>query len=145
MQTNNYSNIPAEKALIAAVIIDSTNMQEASILTPSDFYDSRHRAIFTLMKELYTVGKSIDLISFAGTEYEDYVLRLMELPQGLLNVKNYISDIKENSLKRQRITLIDDFKNNKIDYEDLINSLQKLYIAKKEIIKATDITSNLKH
>jgi replicative DNA helicase len=138
------ANIMAEQALLAAIIIDNKVMEQASILNPSDFYDSRHRAIFANIKELYEEGKIIDLTSFAGTEYQDYVLKLMELPEGLLNTQKYIEDIKENSLKRQRITLIDDFKNYKISYENLIDSLQKLYIAKKEIIKINELVKNLK-
>lgn len=46
MKINNYSNILTEQALIAAVIIDSANMQKADVLALIDFYDSRHRAIF---------------------------------------------------------------------------------------------------
>lgn len=138
------SNILAEQALLAAIIIDLQNMRESDVLNPADFYDSRHRQIFTRMKELYDAGKAIDLVSFAKTEFESYILELLELPQGLLNVKNYISEIKKNSIQRQRLELIDDFAENKITYEKLINSLQKIYTPKKELVRTSELVENIK-
>ena len=140
------ANVLAEKALLSAIIIDLSvkNMQEAEILTIADFYDSRHRQIFARMKELYDAGKAVDLVGFAGSEYEDYLLEIMELPEGLLHIGQYIETIKEESIKRQRLSLIDDFKENKITYDDLINSLQKLYVAKKEPIRTSELIKNIK-
>jgi replicative DNA helicase len=105
--------ILAEQALLAAIVIDNKNISVSDVLTPADFYDSRHRAIFTRIKELYNSGKAIDLTSFAGSEYQDYIIELMSLPDGLLNTKQYIEEIREESIKRQRLSLLDDFKNNK--------------------------------
>ncbi len=137
------ANILAEQALLAAIIIDNANMKQAAMLTPSDFYDSRHRDIFTIIKEHYNSNKTIDLTNFADTEFKDYMLELMDLPAGLINVDKYIQDIKDNSNKRQRISLINDFRENKIDYENFISSLQRLYITKKEVIKTSELTQNI--
>lgn len=137
------ANILAEQALLAAIIIDNANMKQAAMLTPSDFYESRHRDIFTIIKEHYNSSKTIDLTNFADTEFKDYMLELMDLPAGLINVDKYIQDIKDNSNKRQRISLINDFRENKIDYENFISSLQRLYITKKEVIKTSELTQNI--
>ncbi len=137
------ANILAEQALLAAIIIDNANMKQAAMLTPSDFYDSQNQEIFAIIKEYYNSKKTIDLTSFVGTEYEDYMLELMDLPAGLINVDKYIQDIKDNSNKRQRISLINDFRENKIDYENFISSLQRLYITKKEVIKTSELTQNI--
>ena len=137
------ANILAEQALLAAIIIDNANMKQAAMLTPSDFYESRHRDIFTIIKEHYNSNKTIDLTNFADTEFKDYMLELMDLPAGLINVDKYIQDIKDNSNKRQRISLINDFRENKIDYENFISSLQRLYITKKEVIKTSELTQNI--
>lgn len=137
------ANILAEQALLAAIIIDNANMKQAAMLTPSDFYDSRHRDIFTIIKEHYNSNKTIDLTNFADTEFKDYMLELMDLPAGLINLNKYIQDIKDNSNKRQRISLINDFRENKIDYENFISSLQRLYITKKEVIKTSELTQNI--
>jgi replicative DNA helicase len=133
----------AEQALLAAIIIDNANMKQAAMLTPSDFYDSQNQEIFAIIKEYYNSKKTIDLTSFVGTEYEDYMLELMDLPAGLINLNKYIQDIKDNSNKRQRISLINDFRENKIDYENFISSLQRLYITKKEVIKTSELTQNI--
>ena len=137
------ANILMEQALLAAIIIDNTTMNQAAMLTPSDFYDSRNKEIFAIIKECYNSKKTIDLTSFVGTEYEDYMLELMDLPSGLINIDKYIQNIKENSTKRQRISLINDFKENKIDYENFISSLQRLYITKKEVIKTSELVQNI--
>ncbi len=137
------ANILAEQALLAAIIIDNANMKQAAMLTPSDFYDSQNQEIFAIIKEYYNSKKTIDLTSFVGTEYEDYMLELMDLPAGLINLNKYIQDIKDNSNKRQRISLINDFRENKIDYENFISSLQRLYITKKEVIKTSELTQNI--
>jgi replicative DNA helicase len=138
------ANILEEQALLAAIIIDNTTMNQAAMLTPSDFYDSRHRDIFTIIKEHYNSSKTIDLTNFANTEFKDYMLELMDLPAGLINVDKYIQDIKDNSIKRQRISLTNNFKDNKIEYEDFIKSLQKLYIAKKEPIQTNELIKKIK-
>ncbi len=137
------ANIMAEQALLAAIIIDNTTMNQAAILKPADFYDSRNQEIFAVIKKNYNSKKTIDLTSFVGTEYEDYVLELMDLPSGLVNIDKYVQDIKDNSAKRQITSLINDFRENKVDYEDFINSLQRLYITKKEVIKTSELVQNI--
>ncbi|MHB1545052.1 MAG: DnaB-like helicase N-terminal domain-containing protein [bacterium] len=145
-QNNNHSIKFVEQALLAGILIDLSgkNIQDADTLTPADFYDSRNREIFANIKELHAAGKVIDLTSFADTEHEDYILELMGLPDGLLNIEKYIEEIKEESIKRQRLSLIDDFKENKINYDELINLLQKLYVGKKEPICSSHLIEHIK-
>ena len=104
------ANILAEQALLSAILIDNKNMQHANILTAADFYDSRHKAIFARIKELHAAEKVIDLTTFFGTEYENYILELMELPQGLINVEKYIEEVKEFSHKRKLLFALDEIK-----------------------------------
>ena len=138
------ANIMAEQALLAAIIIDNTTINQAAILKPADFYDSRNQEIFAIIRECYNSKKTIDLTSFVGTGYEDYILELMDLPSALVNIDKYIKEIKENSNKRQRISLTNDFRDSKIKYEDYIESLQKLYIAKKEPIITSELIQKIK-
>jgi replicative DNA helicase len=138
------ANIMAEQALLAAIIIDNTTINQAAILKPADFYDSRNQEIFAIIKECHNSKKTIDLTSFVGTGYEDYILELMDLPSALVNIDKYIKEIKENSNKRQRISLTNDFRDSKIKYEDYIESLQKLYIAKKEPIITSELIQKIK-
>ena len=144
LQQPALANIMAEQALLAAIIIDNNTMNQAAMLTPSDFYDSRNAEIFAVIKKNYNSKKIIDLTSFVGSGYEDYILELMDLPSALLNVDTYIKEIKENSNKRQIISLTNDFRDSKIKYEDYIESLQKLYIAKKEPIITSELIQKIK-
>ena len=114
------ANIMAEQALLAAIIIDNTTINQAAILKPADFYDSRNQEIFAIIKECHNSKKTIDLTSFVGTGYEDYILELMDLPSALVNIDKYIKEIKENSNKRQRISLTNDFRDSKIKFKSII-------------------------
>ncbi|MHB8232080.1 MAG: AAA family ATPase [bacterium] len=108
--------ILTEQALLAGIIIDPKVMQEADILTPADFYDSRHREIFTKIK---AAGKEVDLTGFAGMEYEDYILELMQLPAGLINIEKYIKEIKNASLKRLLISRLAEIQNANADFIEI--------------------------
>ncbi|MCL4322038.1 MAG: AAA family ATPase [Deltaproteobacteria bacterium] len=109
--------ILSEQALLAGIIIDNRNIEKAGLLSPADFYDSRHRAIFEKMKELHAAGQAIDLTSFACTEYEDYVLDpLMQLPEGLLNIEKYVEETKNASLRRLLISRLAEIQNANSDF-----------------------------
>lgn len=122
-----------EQALLSGMIIDNRNIEKASFLDSADFYDSRHRAIFSKIKELHAAGNAIDLTSFAGGEHQDYVLELMELPAGLLNVDKYTEEIKNASLSRQLISNLkeiqaangDDFSETKAKLFELARKLEQ--------------------
>jgi replicative DNA helicase len=98
------------------MIIDNRNIEKASFLSPTDFYDSRHREIFAKIKELRAAGQAIDLTNFVGTEYEDYVLELMQLPEGLLNIEKYVEEIKNASLRRLLISRLAEIQNANSDF-----------------------------
>ena len=122
------ANILVEQALLAGVLIDNKNMQQANILSADDFYDSRNRAIYARIKELYASGKVIDLTTFFGTEYENYILELMELQDGLINTEKYIAEIKENSYKRKLLFRLDEIKikGQENDFNDIKMSIMEL-------------------
>lgn len=110
------NHIFVEQALFAGMIIDNRNIEKASFLSPTDFYDSRHREIFAKIKELRAAGQAIDLTNFVGTEYEDYVLELMQLPEGLLNIEKYVEEIKNASLRRLVISRLAEIQNANSDF-----------------------------
>jgi replicative DNA helicase len=57
-------NLDAEKSLLGAVLIDEETLADISEhVTPKDFYDKRHAAIFSGMMRLYERHKPVDLLT----------------------------------------------------------------------------------
>jgi replicative DNA helicase len=57
-------NLDAEKSLLGAVLIDEETLADISEhVTPKDFYDKRHGAIFGGMMRLYEHHKPVDLLT----------------------------------------------------------------------------------
>ena len=127
-----------ERALLAGILIDNRNMLEAKVLEVSDFYDSKHRQIFTRMKELYAQEKPID-VAMLDMIYDDYVLELLDLPSGLINISNYVQEIIETSKQRLLISQIEEIKVHALDSSfqktkariiELSNNLERNTVAK---------------
>lgn len=57
-------NLDAEKSLLGAVLIDEETLADISEhVTPKDFYDKRHAAVFSGMMRLYERHKPVDLLT----------------------------------------------------------------------------------
>jgi len=104
-----------EKALLANIITDNRIMKEANILKASDFYDATSRQVFSVIKEKYDAGETADLTDFSY-ELQNYVLELMDMPEGLINHKKYIKEIKKASAQRALKARLSDILNKKNDY-----------------------------
>ncbi|HOJ94394.1 MAG TPA: replicative DNA helicase, partial [Fervidobacterium nodosum] len=61
---NVPANIEAEQALIGSILIEPEKLDNiVSIVSSSDFYDQRHRYIFSVIEQLHDEGLPIDIIS----------------------------------------------------------------------------------
>lgn len=59
-------NLDAEKSLLGAVLIDEETLANVSdIVSPDDFYDKRHAAIFGAMIRLYEHHRPVDLLTLS--------------------------------------------------------------------------------
>ncbi|UVT18987.1 MAG: replicative DNA helicase [Nitrospira sp.] len=57
-------DLETEQAILGAVLLDAAALAPAQeILTPGDFYDSRHQRIFQVMSELTQCGEPVDLLT----------------------------------------------------------------------------------
>lgn len=83
METNISDRIPpqnleAEQAVLGAVLLDKEAIVKvADILTPEDFYDSRHGQIYSCFLELFERRSPIDLVTV--TDYLESKHRLEEV------------------------------------------------------------------
>jgi len=123
-----------EKALLSAILIDNKIMDEANSLKVSDFYDLLHRQIFLTIKEKYESDGAVDLTDFThNPQLRDYILELMEMPEGLINHEKYLKEIKIASAQRNLKSRLTD-----------INKINDFYEAKAAILEfSKDLEKNI--
>ncbi|WP_040413686.1 replicative DNA helicase [Clostridium thermobutyricum] len=104
------NNIEAEIEVLGAILTDDKNLPNClDEINEEDFYLERHKILFRKMKELYAVGKRVNLINivnYIGKEKiiefggVSYISSLIEGGRNL-DIKSYLEIIKECSLKRK--------------------------------------------
>ena len=57
-------NLDAEKEILSNILIDDSNFPKCiDIINEFDFYDKKHKILFSKMKEIYAEGKRINEIN----------------------------------------------------------------------------------
>ena len=108
------ANLDAERYVLGSILLDeSTFIQAAGTLAPSDFSLEKHRRIFQRMIELHDRGEQIDRVTLANElmkhnqlESVDGVSYLVSLDEGLpqiFNLESYIRIVKDKALLRHII------------------------------------------
>jgi len=105
-------SIEAEKACLGAILIDpSYSISEiADIITPDDFYSSRHQIIFKNILDLYNNNQPIDILTITEKLKDNnqldicggtsYIVSLTTLVPTSANIKYYAKIIKDKSQLR---------------------------------------------
>ena len=98
---------PAEKALVARILLEPSLMSSVIDLNPDDFVMDGLRNVFSSMLQRYKDGRSIDVI----TVEEDTGIRVdvLELsPAGFAPVEEYANAIKDASIRRRLSNTLSD-------------------------------------
>jgi len=103
----------AEQSVLGALMLEPMawdKLQDISI-TESDFYEGRHRLIFSAISELSNAGKPVDVVTLAETMDDsnkladaggaDYLAWLVDATPTIENVAAYGEIVVERSRKRQ--------------------------------------------
>ncbi len=113
-------NIEAEQAVLGAILIESTSINQVmEVLTPDDFYKDAHKIIYGAMIELDRENKPIDLLTLFdhlknnGNQLEDvgassYLTYLTELVPATENVTYYAQLVREKAIIRNLVTAATD-------------------------------------
>lgn len=84
-------NLDAEKSLLGAVLIDEETLADISEhVTPKDFYDKRHAAIFGGMMRLYERHKPVDLLTLTDELKKKDELEIIGGSAYLTELTNYV-------------------------------------------------------
>lgn len=107
-------NVEAEESVICAVLIDNTTLSEImELLTPEDFYRSRHQKIFAGIAALFNDGEPVDLITLANILKSRgdldkvggaaYLVHLMDTVPAAINPEHYARIIRDKARLRRLI------------------------------------------
>lgn len=106
----------AEQAILGAILLDAAALAPAQeLLTPSDFYDSRHQRIFQAMGDLAKRGEDIDLITLGHALETNGALsniggrgtlaELLTVVATSANVAHHCRIIRNHAIRRRLIAL----------------------------------------
>ncbi len=106
----------AEQSVLGAILLDSSCLDRiAEILPKPDyFYLTNHRLIYSVMLEMFTLGKSIDFITvldqlkhnddFDENNAKTYLLQLAQIVPSIKNAQTYAYIVRDNYDVRTLIT-----------------------------------------
>ena len=147
------SNVPAEKALLGAIILKPDVMHDISVtIWPESFFADKHSAIFKAISEIFSKGDPIDTVSIV-TKLKDnnqlervggasYVTELIETVPADGNAMYYAEQVQAKSTLRNLIHAADDIA--EIGYSDPETVDEALDQAEKKIFQATQAPSSQK-
>ena len=110
------ASLSAERALLGSILIDPASITEVlSLIRAEDFYIAEHKEIFLAMRELFDASSEIDHVTLVDALVhkgvyekaggEEYIRALLDATPGAVNVMDYARIVKEESTRRQIITV----------------------------------------
>jgi len=137
--------LEVEEAVLGAMLIEPTSVDMAlEELTPSCFYDPRHKMIFEAMSELVNEHTSVDIVTVSSKLRERGNLEavggpvvlagLSEKVGAAAHIEYYVKILKQKSIQRDLITasyeILRDSYDDSVKVDDLIDEAQsKVYNA----------------
>ncbi|MBQ2283095.1 MAG: replicative DNA helicase [Agathobacter sp.] len=116
------NSLEAEQSVIGSMIMDKEAIVTAmEILIKEDFYHQQYGVLFDAMIELYSAGQPVDLVTLQNKLKEkdvpkeisslEFVRDLVTAVPTSANIKYYANIVKENSMKRKLIRVMEDIEN----------------------------------
>ena len=140
-------DIEAEKSLLGAIMISDNILPEIlTILKPDDFYEERHKLIFTAMCNLYDTHRPVDLLTLtaelkAMKKLKDvggapYLTELSTFVPAASHAKAYAEIVEKTSTRRRLIKAASEIANKA--FEDDSNVGDLIGSAEKELFEVSD-------
>ena len=116
------NSLEAEQSVIGSMIMDKDAIVSSmEILIKEDFYHQQYGVLFDAMIELYSAGQPVDLVTLQNKLKEkdvpkeisslEFVRDLVTAVPTSANIKYYANIVKENSMKRKLIRVMEDIEN----------------------------------
>jgi replicative DNA helicase len=143
MMENNLYNLTFEKSILSSIIFDPKQFDELeALLQADDFYLPAHQDIFAAMITLTHKDEPIDE-EFIKKElskekkFDEAVMLDILSANPIANLKAYVAEIKDKSLKRRLLTLTTEIK--RVTLEEELPSDEVANLVEKKLY---DITQN---
>lgn len=112
---NPPQNIDVEASLLGSLLIDSDSfIKIADSISPEDFYDSRHRAIFAGMRKLHDKRSPLDILTLSEQLKADgqldpiggasYLTELTNTVPTAAHLEQYADIVADKAIRRRLIT-----------------------------------------
>jgi replicative DNA helicase len=141
----------AEKALLGSVLLNSKLLEDiGDILRGDHFYDSRHALVFSLVVELWSSSRPVDILTvldllklkgdlnpaFAAEIDKEYLLELIAKSSLLSSATSAAKIIRDKYFLRELINISDKIKSKSLDEKDRVEDV--LEYAQKEIYQISE-------
>ncbi len=105
----------AEQAVLGAVLMDSDRLSEVMEILPSEeyFYVTAHKLIYRAMVDLFTLSRSVDLITvlnqmrknedFSEADTKTYLMQIADIVPSISRVGEYADIVREKYFVRKLI------------------------------------------
>lgn len=105
-------NLEAEQAVLGSMLVDARCIPDAvTVLRPDDFYGDRNRALYEIMYNMFTNGRTVDHITVLGElqiqglygddNMRSYVGQLIEITPTAAHVKAYAEIVSDRAMLRR--------------------------------------------
>ncbi|MGD8373991.1 MAG: replicative DNA helicase [Candidatus Woesebacteria bacterium] len=140
-------NLDAEASLLGAVLIDEDVLTRISdSVTADDFYEKRHRAIFSAMIKLYEMHKPVDMLTLSDQLRKseelaeiggiDYLTELTNMVPTAANAEHYAEIIVQAAMRRRLIKAAGEIAEYGYEEDQMVGEL--LEKAEAEIFAVSD-------
>jgi len=125
-------NVDAEASLLGSVLLDDASLSRfADQVEVDDFYDERHRIIFSAMRKLYERQQSIDLLTLTNLLEEQgalekagsasYLADLTNMVPSAAHAEHYAEIVRGKGLRRRLLKASDSIINLSFDENEDVN------------------------
>ncbi len=137
-------NLEAELGVLGSVLLDNDALHEVvPIVKVEDFYRDSHQTIYRAIRDLYDLGKAIDLITlneelhkrgeFEAVGGDETLAKIMESVPHSANAKYYAQIVKQKAISRQLIEsanqILRDGYSNTFSADELLQAAERKIFA----------------
>ncbi|WP_297636512.1 replicative DNA helicase [uncultured Clostridium sp.] len=140
-------NLEVEQEILGIILNDNKYLEQViNTIDEENFYDKKHKFIFTYMKEVYAKGERVNVVTLSnhiGVEKimevggVSYLSSLRE-GGGSFNIEDYLKIIKSLSVKRKMVSTL------RKSVEELLTGRKSEKEIREEIFKGLESSCNIK-
>lgn len=134
-------SLEAEQSVLGSILIDSSCLNKVAeiLIHPDYFYLANHKAIYSAMIDMFTVGQPVDYITVLdklkmqddldATNFKSYLLQLAQIVPSVSNVEFYADIVRDKHNVRVLVNtareIIDNASGGEVDSAELLNSAEQ--------------------